>query len=491
MVTFKTTPFPHQLKEYEAARDKPYWAELWEMGLGKTWEAIAQTAHLYESGAIDGLLVLAPNGVHRNWIVDELPSHMPVPYSAHLWMSSKAGTKKHDLAAEAAMACGRDLAVLCMSYNSIMTEAGRDHAKLFLKKRRCMYVLDESPRIKTPGVKRTKRVLASAVHAPYRRILTGTVVDDKPFDVYTQIKFSNPRAWDAVGCSTFDAFKTTFGVWEKGIATNASGKTVEYPKLVSYRNMALLREIVAANGSRLTKETAGVKLPPKLYSKRYFEITPAQRRAYEDLRKHFYTFVGDGNLSSAELAITRLLRFQQVTSGYLPTDDGEEGQAGLVHLVAPADNPRIRLLLDIVEEAGHPVIVWAKYRADITMILTALRDADITAVRYDGQCSEEEMADAVDSFKAGRTQVFVSNPAKGGEGLTLNRAKTMVYFNNGFKLAQRLQSEDRNHRIGQDSAVHIIDLVAVDTVDAAIVDSLRQKRELAAFVQGDEIKDWI
>lgn len=493
-VDFKTQPFPHQLKEFEASKDKTSWGLFHEMGLGKTKVTIDTAAHLHQDGKINGLLVLAPNGVHRNWITDEIPDHMPLASAErmrmHLWMTSKATTQKHANSARDVLHYTPPdaLAVLCMSYDAIMTEAGRDFAKQFLVNRECLYVLDESPRIKTPGTARTKRVLASAVHAPFRRILTGTVVDDKPFDVYTQIKFLDRGAWGAVGCSTFDAFKATFGIWEKGFATGAGGATREYPKLVAYRNMPLLREVVAANGSRLTKESAGVQLPPKLYSKRYFELTPAQRRAYEELKQSYYTTVGE-SLSSADLAITRLLRFQQVTSGYLPTDDGEEGVKGLVPLCSP--NPRIRLLLEVVEDAGHQVIVWAKYRADITNILIALREAGISAVRYDGECNEEEMADAVDRFKAGTAQVFVSNPAKGGEGLTLNQAKTMVYFNNTFKLGQRLQSEDRNHRIGQEVSVHVVDLVAIDTVDFEIVESLRTKRFDAAFIQGDQTKEWI
>lgn len=493
VVKFKTEPFPHQLAEFEARKDSSHWGLFWEMGCGKSWEAIVQTAHLFERGEVNGLLVLAPNGVHRNWITDELPAHMPDSIAegmrTHTWQTSKASTKKHALAAQEVLRTPKDaLAVMCMSYDAIMTDAARDCAKRFLAARRCMYVLDESPRIKTPGTARTKRVLASSVHAPYRRVLTGTVVDDKPFDVYTQIRFLDAAAWSEVGCSTYEAFKSTFGVWEKGFAVGSGGTTREYPKLVAYRNMPLLREIVAKHGSRLTKEAAGLSLPPKLYSKRYFELTPPQRRAYEELKQSFFTMVGD-DLSSADLAITRLLRFQQVTSGYLPTDDGEEGPAGLVALCSP--NPRLKLLVELVEDAGHQVIVWAKYRADITAILEALRAADISCVRYDGQCSDDEMQAAKDEFKAGRAQVFVSNPAKGGEGLTLNHAKTMVYYNNSFKLSHRLQSEARNHRIGQDVSVNVVDLIAADTVDSFIVDTLRSKHELAAFVQGDEIKEWI
>ena len=488
-IEFKTKPFPHQLAEFNDHKEDPSWGLLWEPGCGKTWPALNEAAHLEDAGEIKGMMVLAPNGVHRNWAVDQIPTHLPQELLERTrvvqWQTSKSKNKGHQAMAAAALA-DPGFVIVCMSYDAVMTTEGGKFWKAFLNSRRTMYVLDESPRIKTPGSKRSKRITGSCKAAPYRRILTGTIVDDKPFDVYNQIRFLDPMAWHEVGCSDFGAFKNTFGVWRSQQVSDGRGGMREFPMLVSFRNLELLQQIVAKYGSRLRKEDV-LDLPPKMYSKRYFEMTPAQRRAYKDIQTEFYTFLESGEMVSADLVITRMLRLQQITSGYLPGDaDGET-------LVQIGDtNPRIKLLIECVEDTeGQQVIVWAKYRQDITAILAALADAKISAVRYDGQCNETEMGNAIDSFKAGNAQVFVANPAKGSDGITLTCAKTMIYFNNGYRLSQRTQSEDRFHRIGQTDPVHIIDLAAVDTVDTAIIDILRRKQELASFVQGDEIKTWI
>lgn len=485
-ITFKTQPFAHQREEFDAHAMTPARGLLWEPGCGKTWPSLNKAAALEDAGEIRGQLVLAPNGVHRNWAVDQIPTHLPEELlertKVMLWQTSKANTKWHDQLAADVLA-HPDFAIVCMSYDAVMTKKGQAFWKAFLDSRRCKYTLDESPRIKTPGSKRSKRIAGSSKAAPYREILTGTIVDDKPFDVYNQIRFLDPTAWHEIGCADFAAFKNTFGVWKKQNVSDGKGGYREFPMLVTYRNLELLQQIVAKYGSRLRKEDV-LDLPPKLYSKRYFDMTPAQWRAYKDIKEEFYTFLDSGDMVAADLVITRLLRLQQVTSGYLPRDDDE-----LIPICDP--NPRVKLLVECVEDAGHQVIVWAKYRQDITTILAALKDAKISAVRYDGECNETEMGAAVDAFKAGDAQVFVANPAKGSEGITLTNAKTMVYFNNGYRLSQRTQSEDRFHRIGQTDPVHIIDLAAVDTVDTAIIDALRRKHELASFVQGDEIRDWI
>ena len=113
------------------------------------------------------------------------------------------------------------------------------------------------------------------------------------------------------------------------------------------------------------------------------------------------------------------------------------------------------------------------------------------AVRYDGQTSDDERAEAKRAFQAGEKQFFVGNPAAGATGLTLHKARTVIYASNSFKLTDRLQSEDRAHRIGQEHPVAYIDLVAPGTVDEHIMKALRNKLDISSLLTGDDIKDWI
>ena len=116
----------------------------------------------------------------------------------------------------------------------------------------------------------------------------------------------------------------------------------------------------------------------------------------------------------------------------------------------------------------------------------------IVAASYDGRTSLAAREEARNSFQHGDVKVFVANPAAAGKGLTLHAAKTVVYYNNSFKLSERLQSEDRAHRAGMDDRpVNYIDIVATDTIDPHIVETLRTKNALAAQVTGDRLRDWI
>ena len=90
-----------------------------------------------------------------------------------------------------------------------------------------------------------------------------------------------------------------------------------------------------------------------------------------------------------------------------------------------------------------------------------------------------------------KVRFIVGTPQTGGYGITLHAANTVIYYSNGYDLEKRLQSEDRAHRIGQKKSVTYIDLIAEDTVDKKIQDSLRKKINIASEVLGEELRSWI
>ena len=73
---FKTKPYEHQLKALERSWDKEYFAYFMEMGTGKSKVLIDNASMLYDKGEINGLLLVAPKGVYKNWHDGEIPTHM-------------------------------------------------------------------------------------------------------------------------------------------------------------------------------------------------------------------------------------------------------------------------------------------------------------------------------------------------------------------------------------------------------------------------------
>lgn len=450
----------------------------WEQGTGKTKGLIDDAALLFCEGAIDAALVIAPNGVHRNWVVEELPKHWPrdlAPIESFAWSSTQASTKRHQAEAGRLLS-SNGFPWLCMSYDAVMTDAGKQATWELLRSRRCLYILDESQRAKTPAAKRTKRLIASSVYAPYRRLASGTPMD-KPFDIYSQVRFLDPDFWAReLGIGSFTAFKAHFGEWIT--LKTAGGRTFE--QLDSYKNLEELARVLTHIGQRVLKDDV-LDLPAKTYKRIFHELSPAQRRAYDELRSESLALLDSGELITAELAIVRILRLQQITSGFISP------RAGAVPI--PFDpNPRASLLRETLEDLTRPAIIWARFVEDVAVCVKASEAAGRRTVVFDGNRPEL----SVDVFHRGEAEDIIANLESGmTEGFTLNEADTTIYYSNTTKLIKRKQSEDRNHRLGQTRSVTYIDLLAESSLDAKNLTRLKEKGRAVGQVLGDPENDWL
>ena len=491
----KTTPRQHQAAEFDRTRSMTNWCLWWDQGTGKTKVVIMTMDFLYGEGKIDALLVIAPGGVESNWVYDEIPKHCDTDgYRCFLWNTAKRHTKTYKEEWQDFLAHD-GLKIMAINYNGIMTDDGAKAVRKFLDDNRVLYVCDEASApgaIKNADTKTTKRVIASSKYARYRRVLSGTPVDDSPFQAYTQIRFADPNVWASIGINNYGQFKAFFGEWEKRRRTDGQ----QFPQLISYRNLDILSAKMYEIGSRVLKSDV-VDLPPKVYTQVYYELTPRQWKIYRDLRDAFYVELGSEELT-ADLPITRLLRFQQICSGYLPSDDDEmlrsiwETQPpGQINNNNFDRNPRLIALAGALETVTGPTIIWAKYDIDVTAIEGLLRKRKLRYCIYDGRTSPEDRQRFKTEFQEGKYDVFLAKPSVAGRGITLTAATDVIYYNNTFSLEDRRQSEDRAHRIGLEHTVRYIDIVARGTVDEHILSVLRGKRDTASVVTGDSLDSWI
>ena len=476
ILNYKTPPFSHQEIALHRSITKDAYALFMEQGTGKTKVIIDNACYLFLEGKISCLLVVAPNGVHRNWLSDEFPTHCwdNVKYEPFIWRSGKANTVNFQRQFNYISRPSKDyLTVFTINIDAVITIKGRAAMKTLLENHKCMLVVDESTDIKTPGAKRTKALRTMSKWAPYRRILTGTPTAERPLDLYGQFAFLEPKVFG----NSFYSFKHTYGVWEDKWVY---GRPKPFQVSVGYKNLDDMQSRIEPYSYRVTKEEA-LDLPPKLYTKRYFTLTRDQQVLYRNLREDYVAAFNSGEIITADMALTRLLRLQQISCGYVPVDDG-----GMMEIAGP--NPRLEALKEVVDNSEGSILIWTRFRKDIDLILGAYRDS---VVRYDGSVGDDERAEAIQEFQSGKKRIFIGNPKAGGRGITLHKASTVVFYSNYFGLETRIQAEDRAHRIGLTHPVLYVDIVGEDTVDEKIVATLREKKRLADIITGDAFREWI
>ena len=129
---FKTVPYKHQLDALERSWDKEYFAYFMEMGTGKSKVLIDNAAMLYSQGKINGLLLIAPKGVYKNWYEDQIPTHLPdyINTKTVLWKSSD---KTHEQVKKlnTLFQTGTDFHILIMNVEAFSYDFGKEFARRF------------------------------------------------------------------------------------------------------------------------------------------------------------------------------------------------------------------------------------------------------------------------------------------------------------------------------------------------------------------------
>ena len=462
---FTGTPYAHQREHVETHWQDAAHALFWEMGTGKSYTIVHTAAALFGAGRIESLVVVAPKGVYRNW-EGEIAKHWPgaLAPSVLAWGQKKRPTIRLG-----------QLAVFLLNVEALATARGETALLEWLKTTPSLLVVDESTSVKNHRAKRTKALARLAQLAPYRRILTGSPITQSPLDLFGQLSVLDARP---LGFTSFWTFRGRFAQVQK-----VKMGTKEFSQVTGYRNLEQLQDLLSPISSRVLKEEC-LDLPPKVYERREVELTDDQRTAYADMVKESKAVL-EGATVTAPIALTQILRLHQIACGFTMSDEG---------VVCTLSNLRVDALLDLVDETGGKVIVWAPYVPLIVMLRANLLQSfgPRSVVTYYGATTPDERVEAVDRFQNDRLcRFFVGNPQTAGYGLTLTAASTVVYFANGWKLEERMQSEDRAHRIGLDHSVTYVDLVAPGTVDERILEALRAKRDIANEVLGEQWREWI
>lgn len=460
-------PMDHQKKTLNKAFSMDEYAILYEQGLGKTFTSINLVAAWRMDNQIDAVVVICPSSIKLVWEA-ELQLQCPIAYEPHAMMAGKY--KKTDQFIENKT----DFQWLIMGVEALSQGHASKYLERFLLSRRCAIIIDESSRIKTPGKTRTDQCIKAGKMAKKRLILSGTSVTQGIEDLYTQYRFLNP---DIIGFNSFYTFRANYCVTMNiEVGVNAYGQPNMVPKIIGYRNEDELIKSIMPYTSRVEKADA-LDLPEKVFQNRYVNMSPAQTKAYSDMKHELFLEIGDQEYEAATI-LEQMLRLQQITGGFYPHDDGEK----IIPVAFPGRNPKVDELMSLMDEITGKVIVWCQFRCEITAVAEALRKADIQAVQFHGGCDDMEKNHAVKSFRSDpKTKVFLATRAA-AYGLTLIEASTAIYYSQGYSLEEYDQSQDRIHRIGQKTSCNYIHLCCDKTVDTKVIAALRDKKSVATMV---------
>ena len=451
----KRSAFPHQLEALEAIKDLPYAAVFHEQGLGKTKIGLDLTLSWLVRDIVDSVLIVAKKGLIWNWR-SEVESH------SHLLPRVLGQDRNANF-----YAFNSPARLYLTHYEAVLSE--RKRLDLFLRTRRVGVLLDESQKIKNPDTEVSQALHALSDGFVRRVIMTGTPVANRPYDLWSQVRFLD--GGQALG-HEFAAFKRTLDL------TNDLGRNKDRAAAFA-RELEQLFDKIRHFSVRETKKTAGLDLPDKTIRNMECQLEPRQAEIYDQFRDELAAVIvreGRPILDDAEVLLKRLLRLVQVASNPATIDQSYRAHPGKFM-------PLVNLVHEAVD-AGEKIVVWTSFTENADFL--GLQLDEFGAVVVHGGLTMAGREEALDTFKTDpECQVLVATPGAAKEGLTLTVANHAVFYDRSFSLDDYLQAQDRIHRISQEKPCHVTNLVASGTVDCW-VDALLAAKHLAAQLgQGD------
>lgn len=337
-------------------------------------------------------------------------------------------------------------------------------------------IADEMTRIKNPNAKQSKAVhdfsRPKGKFNPIRIGITGTPITQSPLDVFSQFKFVEPNLFG----DKFYSFRSRYAVMSKRFMGGRS-----FNEITGYQRLEEITEKIFSVSIRHTKEQC-LDLPDKIYKTIKVDWKPENRKLYNSMTKELIAEIKGQTTIAVPNALSKLMKLRQIAGGFVITPEGEE-------IDTDSEPEKMKVLLDLIEDTPGKIIVWAYFKRDLRRISESLSKASIPFSRVSGMDSTEERSEAVSRLQGGDIKVCLAQCGVAQYGLTMTAAETAIFYSQGFSAEERMQAEDRNHRIGTKRPVSYIDLVMRDSVDESIATVLLGRKKLAQKMTQADLKN--
>lgn len=412
-----------------------------DMGLGKTIQVIALlVAHKASMAAKSKVptLIVAPRSLIFNWI-KEFEKFAP-----HLKTLDYTGKKRIDLVKDL-----KKYDILLTTYQTLRMDIGQLQEQSF-----DFFVIDEAHYIKNSEAQSSQA--CRLVSAKQKLALTGTPVENSLMDLFSILEVVNP------GLITKEIRERYSR--EKGLsALSDLGKALR-PFLL-----------------RRTKEEVLTDLPAKSEQILYCELSPPERKKYDELKAHYWTqlsgVIEQKSLNSSKIEVLEaLLRLRQAAC-----------HQGLLSAAMKGESSsKFDLLLDqlsVVIQDGHKALIFSQFTSLLGLLKTQLEARGIRYEYLDGQTKDRQ--ERVERFQGDpEISLFLLSLKAGGVGLNLTSADYVFILDPWWNPAAESQAIDRAHRIGQTQKVFAYKIIAKDTVEEKILELQKTKKEVAKAIVG-------
>ena len=478
--------FPHQRAGVQFLKTARRALLADEPGLGKTAQAIRALKAIQDSGEeVFPALIVCPNTLKKNWarefgrwwpgvktqVIKGTSAQRKKQFESGAdvyiinWESLRSHSRLSGYGSIALVHCKA-----CGGLNEAVTETRCEvHPRELNAIDFKAVVADEIHRSKDPKSKQSRALWSATGDAEIRFALTGTPIANNVVDLWSILHWLSPKDWPS---------KTKWIDRMIDIMLNAFGGMM----VIGVKPMMQDEFYKSVNPvmRRMLKKVVLPHLPPVMNERRDVEMSPKQRKAYEQMRDTMIAELESGDALTAPSILTQTTRLLQFASSY--ADMVVDESSGELKTVLTEPSCKVDSLMDDISNGDFgddSVAVCAVSRQLIEILSAAMTKAKIPHGLITGAQNEDERQKAVDDFQEGRVKWILFTAQAGGVGITLTTARRLVMLQRPWSLVDHKQALDRVHRIGSEihDSILIMDYVTEGTIEERVLQVLETKSD--------------
>jgi hypothetical protein len=442
-----------------------------EPGTGKTKVLLMVGGELWLLGLIDAIIVAAPNGVHTQWVAEEAPKDMPVnvPWRGFAWKRATSKVR-HARMAKIASPDPSSLLIVTFNFESMVTDTGSTTLEWFLRKYRCLLVVDESSRIRNPGTERTKLLLKVRDLAPIRAALTGTPNPKGYENLWSQFQFLEPSILD---CPTYTSFKNQYCQLAPIPGVRFGTRIIGYRQVDTL--LGKLKQHVFTKRKSECLDLPGV-LPPIT---RKLQMTPEQKNAYNSMKdQHILELercaeTGEERYVMVQRVIAARSKLRQIAIGFILDENGKANW--ITH-------HRLKRIVENLEDSDDKLILWCPFNAPKYEFRSLLDKHKIPFML-------DESPGAQTEFNNSTLRVLLAHPQRSGIGFNMANCERHIWLGPIDDEELRIQGTDRTNRIGQKVALTTETYAAPGTVEMGMLARGIDKKQMLDMVMSRQWRE--
>ena len=416
------TPFSHQrtTTEFLTINKRAFCFN--EAGTGKTSSVLWAADYLMEQKKIKRVLIICP---------------LSIMYSA--WQGDIFNTCMHRTSAVCHGSARKREEIIKGSYEFVIINYdGVNVVKDAIKKGNFdLIVVDECNAYKSTSTTRWKTLRSIILHCTRIWMLTGTPASQSPIDAYGLAKMVCPER--------VPKFKNA---WRDRVMYQISRfKWLPRPSSKNDVFKALQPAI------RFAKDEC-LDLPEVMYQTREVSLTKQAEKYYRQLKNQMLIETSGESITAVNAA-AGLNKLLQISGGAVYTDKKEVIQFDI--------QPRLKALMEAIQETEHKVIVFVPYRHTISFVSKFLTDNNVFNEVINGDVSATRRATIINEFQTSdQPRVLVVQPQSASHGVTLTRANVVLFWSPVMSVEVYLQCVARMDRVGQKNKMTVVHLQGSD-----------------------------